>query len=131
MLFYFFSCAIDYADTRLEIYNNSTINIYVQEDRDTTQLLPHAKIGFVLPQYLIKSGAFIRMKKPGSKIAWESYINNTPDKKLHLYVFSEDTLIKYTTEQIIEGKRYLKRVDISLKELKANNWKVIYTNTVR
>lgn len=120
-------CIVHYGDTRLQVYNNSNINIYVQPDNDTSILLPHADIGFKLDKYYIKSDSSIKMKKPGGKNAWEDYINKSPDKKLHLYVFSDDTLRNYTTEQIIEGKKYLKRIDVSLKELKANDWEIIYS----
>ncbi len=119
-------CIVHYSDIRLQVNNQSEFNIYVQEDVDTINLRLHADIGFMLPQYFIKSGSTIRMKKPGGEKAWEEYINESPDKKLHLYVFSEDTLKKYTKEQVIEGKKYLERLDVSVEELKANDWKVIY-----
>lgn len=128
VIFSIASCVIRYGDVRLQVYNSSQMNIYVQPDNDLSVLAPHADIGFQLDKYFIKSDSSIRMKKPGGKHAWEDYINESPDKKLHLYIFSEDTLKKYTTEQVIEGKKYLKRIDISVDELKAKDWKIVYSD---
>ena len=124
----FGGCMIRYPDWRLVVKNGTQSNIYVTTQNDTIGPLPPARLGFMLQEYLVQKGDSIKMKMTGGKHAWEDYINESPDQKLHLYVFSEDTLKKYTTEQIIEGKKYLKRIDISVDDLKANDWKIVYTD---
>ena len=122
----FGGCMIHYPDWRLVVKNGTQSNIYVTPQNDTIGPMPPARLGFMLHEYSVAKGDFIKMKMTGGKHAWEDYINDSPDQKLHLYVFSEDTLKMYTTEQIIQGKKYLERIDISVDELKANNWEVIY-----
>jgi hypothetical protein len=121
-------CIIRYPDWRLIVKNETQLNIYVTPQNNTLEPEPPARLGFMLPEYLVEKGNSIKMKMTGGKHAWEDYINESPDKKLHLYIFSEDTLKKYTTEQVIEGKKYLKRIDISVDELKAKDWKIVYSD---
>jgi hypothetical protein len=39
---------------------------------------------------------------------------------------SEDTLHKYDANTIVKLQKYEKRIDISIEELKAKNWEVVY-----
>ena len=53
---------------------------------------------------------------------------NTPDKRLIIYIFSTDTLKKYTWKEIKESKNYLKRYDLWLEDYDMNkgNYRIVY-----
>ena len=48
------------------------------------------------------------------------------DSLLMFYVFSVDTLEKYSWEEIREGYRILKRYDLSYEDLDSLNWTITY-----
>lgn len=43
------------------------------------------------------------------------------------YIFKKSTLDKYTVEELIEGNIFDKRIIISYDDLKANDFKIVYT----
>lgn len=49
-----------------------------------------------------------------------------PRDTLFLFVFSTDTLNKYSWQEIRDGYKILKRYDLSLQDLKEMNFKIIY-----
>ncbi len=50
------------------------------------------------------------------------------DGKLRLFFINEDTILKYTWEEICRQQLYEKKLILNEVELKRNNWVVIYTN---
>ncbi len=61
----------------------------------------------------------------GSKKAWEFLAEKSLNKQLHIFILSEDTLKKYEASEIIKLKKYKKRIDIGVEELKGKNWQVL------
>ena len=53
-------------------------------------------------------------------------IPNRKDSLLMFYVFSVDTLEKYSWEEIREGYMVLKRYDLSITDLDSLNWTITY-----
>ena len=58
----------------------------------------------------------------------EKDLKESPNRKelLMFYVFSVDTLEKYSWEEIREGYRILKRYDLSMDDLDSLNWTITY-----
>jgi hypothetical protein len=61
-------------------------------------------------------------------ITWEDYINNSFNKKLNLYVFDLDTLLKY--ENIDSTLKHpIYKFEIPLKELEEKDWNITVVNS--
>ena len=123
LLTYLTGC--DYYDDRLVINNKSTFNIYIAFSKDTI-LGINENNNFMMPDYFIKRNSKINIIEPGSKKAWEFLADKCQNKQLHIFILSEDTLKKYEATEIIKLKKYEKRIDIGVEELKGKNWEVIY-----
>lgn len=59
-------------------------------------------------------------------LAPDQYFNSFPDKKGKIYIFSLDTLNKYSWKEIRESSNYLRRYDLSQHELDSMNWTITY-----
>lgn len=69
--------------------------------------------------------------RPNGRFYYEIYFpddffNNYPDKKTKIYIFSLDTINKYTWKEIREKSNYLRRYDISHHEMDSMNWTITY-----
>ena len=56
----------------------------------------------------------------------EVFFNSYPDNKAKFYLFSMDTLNKYSYEEIKVGNKYIKRYDLGIHELDSMNWTITY-----
>jgi hypothetical protein len=56
----------------------------------------------------------------------EELLNESPDKKIRLFFISEKTMRSKTWKEIINKKEYIKKVTISIDDLKNKNWMVRY-----
>jgi hypothetical protein len=121
----FYCAGCDYYDDRLIINNKSTKNIYVSINKDTVLSLGENKT-FMFEDDFVKKSTKNNFTLPGSKKAWEFLAEKSLNKQLHIFILLEDTLKKYETSEIIKLKKYEKRIDIGIEELKAKNWEVIY-----
>ncbi|MCC6289942.1 MAG: hypothetical protein IT249_18850 [Chitinophagaceae bacterium] len=61
-----------------------------------------------------------------SKIKWEKYFAGLPADTLSLFLFSGDTLQKYSWAEVRAGYKIIKRIDLSLDYLKAKNYTITY-----
>lgn len=56
----------------------------------------------------------------------DDYFNNYPDKKGKFYLFSLDTLKKYSYKEIQENSNYLIRYDLGYEDLENLDWTITY-----
>ena len=63
-----------------------------------------------------------------SRSPWAEVFTNTklPNDTLSVYFFSPDTLNAYPWQTIREKEKYLKRYDLSLKDLQDLNFKIVF-----
>jgi hypothetical protein len=115
----------DYYDDRLVIINESPNNIYVTFSNDTILSLGENKT-FIFEDNLIAANSKKNILLIGSKNAWQFFVDKSLNKQLHVFILSEDTLKKYETSTIIKMKKYERRIDIGIEDLKAKNWEIIY-----
>ncbi len=121
----FSSCIIDTYDSRLTCRNSCDYTVYVWYENDTFLTIPTTQVGFQLPTRKISVNEVLRINKPGGPNAWEQYMLRSKGRKLHLFFLSADTLKRYATETIVAKQLYVRRLDLSLDELKNSNWQVI------
>jgi hypothetical protein len=57
---------------------------------------------------------------------WEEVFSELPADTLSIFFFSEDTLKLYTWDQIRADYKILDRYDLSLQDVKDNNWEVVF-----
>jgi hypothetical protein len=114
----------DFFDRRLIIKNQSQKNIRVDYSLDTLLSLEGNQT-FILTENDVQIGKKKNFLNNG-KNGWEIQANESVDKKLHIFIMSEDTLYKYDAKTIVKLQKYEKRIDISIAELKAKNWEVVY-----
>ena len=66
--------------------------------------------------------------RPGyeSHISWGSFFESLPHDTLSIFIFSTDTLNKYSWEEIRDGYNILERYDLSQDDLKNMSWTITY-----
>jgi hypothetical protein len=63
----------------------------------------------------------------GYLLKWETAINSeSTDKKVRVYIFSEDSVRQYSWKNLIEEKKYNKLYALSVSELKTMGWIIQY-----
>ena len=115
----------DYYDDRLVVNNRSTSNIYVAISQDTVIRVNDFN-AIVMPDYFVKSNEKKNIIEPGSQKAWEFLAEKSLNQQLHIFIFSEDTLNKYLVSTVVNKKLFNRRIDLSVNELKVQNWVVVY-----
>lgn len=61
-----------------------------------------------------------------TNVAWIQYVRNSPHKKLFIFVYDYDTLLKYNNIDTIRAKRLFKELSFTEKELNDINWHIEY-----
>ncbi len=114
--------------TTIRIYNESDQDIftYLAVDRAGGTAYPDTTLYF--ERKFVDGGA----RKPGGMDIYdfhprhEEFFGRLPSDTLSIFIFSADTLAKYTWEQIQEDYNVLVRYDLSLQDLEDLNFDVIY-----
>lgn len=92
------------------------------------------KYGTFYPDSLPETNKYIiydinKVLRPGFEHhypSWEKFFQTLPMNILSVFIFHTDTLNKYTWEEVRDGYMILKRYDLSLEDLKQNNWTITY-----
>lgn len=113
--------ACDPIDYKLKIYNQSDSPVYCihsfKEELsllDSTVAEPYNGKGITPNQHYIIMANYV---------TWEGEINKeSPDGKLRMYIFKEDSVNKYSWKNLIEEKKYDKKYVLSISELEQINW---------
>ena len=131
-----FSCSIDPVDTKLIIINNSADTIVYEIVNDS--ILPNYRPSIYNDYLTNERGEKILnetnqvihpndSKTPSWPGKWEYFFkNNNPTKKLFLFVFSKQTLLKCSWDSIKQTNNFLKRYEFSELELIKLNWTIKY-----
>ena len=69
-----------------------------------------------------------KVVSPGviSHYSWDKFFETLPYNTLSLFIFSTDTLNKYSWEEIRDGYKILKRYDFSQDDLESMKWIITY-----
>lgn len=129
ILFLLYSCKlpVDYFGQQLRVLNESSDTIVYFTDERTFN--PEYPFMFdEVPDTALVGGVSIEPSGVFYDQIFfpETYFDNYPDKKGKFYLFSLDTLKKYTWKEIKEKNNYLKRYDLSLDDLDSLNWTITY-----
>jgi hypothetical protein len=87
----------------------------------------------ILPAYTDYVGKELKSNKTfhylfgGGK---EALIKALPKDTLSVYIFSTDTLSKYTWDEVRSNYKVLKRYDLSLQDLNELNWTITYVPSI-
>lgn len=126
MLLAFISCRFPESNGRaIRIYNNTSDTIaFTVDGRAYEPNNPHMFDS--LPVF----GHYVEVR-PNDMFYYEfffpdAFFDGYPDKKAKIYIFSLDTLNKYTWKEIRAKSNYLRRYDISHHEMDSMNWTIIY-----
>jgi len=125
-LFLLNSCKLPESRSKaIKIYNYSKDTIaFTIDGRTYNSNNPH------MFDSLPDIGHYVEMK-PNRMFYYEisfpdSFFNNYPDKKTRVYIFSLDTLNKYTWKEIKKRSNYLRRYELSREDLDSLNWTITY-----
>lgn len=119
MLFLSFNlfCAcpeLDEIDSSIKIVNNTSKDIYFWGRGEVSELIWRPNKNFLIASsstFELK-GKFIETLSDGSKF--------------YIWIFDRQVIDTVPWEQVKENNMYLKRYDLTLQELEAMNWEVIY-----
>jgi len=122
---------MDWYNSMLEVKNNSNYKITVLYSNSKEEAHSENNIEFFTSD---DQTIYPNTSKPisisGKPEAWHDYINAGLTKKLYIYVFSVDTILRdkghYTINDLVYKHQYLKLLEFSEKQLIANKWQVIF-----
>ncbi|HDR50439.1 MAG TPA: hypothetical protein ENN90_02295 [Mariniphaga anaerophila] len=97
---------------------NHTISYYVGESYPDTLIVQTKPI-----LKTVQSNSSFKESDWGT---WDERFSQIEGDTLSVFIFHTDTLNKYTWEEVREGYMILKRYDLSLEDLKQNNWTITY-----
>lgn len=121
-------CIMHYYDRRLSVINKSSAHVAVEIVNDTAKRTENNIEYYQSHAIAPNDTSFIT--RPG-KNAWLEYINEGKAKTLYVYFFDLDSLNKYQKggadmSYLLGNKKYLKRLDYTLQELKRADWQIKY-----
>lgn len=127
VLLLFTGCVMDYYyDQPVSIVNNSSVRIVVEVVNDTTKKTKN-NIEYYQTETISPCDTDF-IKKPGEN-AGQEYLEESPTKTLYIFYYI-DTLNKYqgagSMSDSRNSKRYIKRLDYRLDDLKKTNWRIKY-----
>jgi len=129
-----FGC--DPADNRFCFKNNSNIDVYIYYSCDTSldnmhwfksgiYWDPMSKDSINMEGDLtIRKGMSKRVVERGFN-AWRGYLKDCKGK-IYVYVFPDSIFYRYPLDEIKRRRMYIKRMELTLKELEAKNWTVTF-----
>lgn len=115
-----------HGDDRLTIINNSSISIFalLQYNYPDTTINNEDYTHLAYNSITIEPNT---TKKIWNSLNWEDVIQmDNTQGTIMIFVFSSDTVQSYSWEQIRNDYNTLKRFDLSVNQLKAEDWKVSY-----
>jgi hypothetical protein len=59
--------------------------------------------------------------------SWEKYIENCADKTLKVFFIDERVIKSKEWNEIVKNKLYLKRIELTYKQLEEQNWLIEFT----
>lgn len=119
-------------DTRLQIVNNSGIDIYFGiSENYPDSLHPNMSYSVSGPDYLVPKGSKKMIDKNGS---WDNYISSQPQKTLMLMIYPADTINKIFEEgysdlviqRTQDSSLAIKHYNITLDYLYKNDFKIVF-----
>jgi hypothetical protein len=120
----FTSC--DYYDDRLQIKNNSSKVICFDTQNDTFLSYPSINDKEFYLSEKILPGKTKAVALNGATDAWEQFIAHSHNRTMSLFIFDFDTVVKYNWDSIRKYGKYIKRYDLKVRDLKLNDWTVIF-----
>ncbi len=121
-------CAMDY-EYPIYLQNNSDIDLITNDSRypypDTIMRLPNHTVQEMVASLAVKPHSTKSIA--GGSALWESiYEVNYPADTMSIFIVACDTLLKYDWEQVRDDHKILVRYDLSLQDLKKNNFTIVY-----
>ncbi|MBW4891951.1 hypothetical protein KXQ82_19660 [Mucilaginibacter sp. HMF5004] len=128
ILFLFVLSSCEYWNDRLKITNKSNFEIATQPIDSS-----YNNIAYYLENTIKPNATFSEIQSGND--GWLNYIANSPDHKLHIYVFNVDTLKKYpinvNLRKLITAKKYYTIMLFTEQELEKTNWQVIFDSSMK
>jgi hypothetical protein len=113
-------------DNRLHIVNNSTDTLTIGfqfEYPDTTLDSFMGPPYYNIPDNVVEPG---ENQAWNVRQCWESIFSQTTSGIAQVFLFDVNILRTTDWSKIKEEKRYLKRYQFNLEEIKAQNWEIVY-----
>jgi hypothetical protein len=111
----------------IEIHNSSKQQISVLHSNSIKPSTPN-NVDYYIADWVVIDPDSTNAVQIFGKNAWHRYINQGPDKKLFLFIFSVDTLKRYkgiySMNQLSSMHKYLKVLNYSEQELIKQKWAV-------
>jgi hypothetical protein len=133
-IIFMISCNFDYQDNRLGLLNKTDRFIYFIYEEDTIMdfppiILDSIKIINTDTQYFGDQHDFLSpnsRRKISLNYKWETYFDKALEKKIRLFIYDRDTISKYAWKKICQQKKYLKKYELTLDDVKKMNWTIVY-----
>lgn len=123
-----YGCLIDFHNSMLRIQNKTTKKISILYADSLSVNTKNNVAFYISDQRVILPDSTNTIFKNGNENAWHEYIEERPEKKLFLFVFSVDDLNKYngyyTMDQLCDMHKYIKVLSFFEKQLIQSNLKV-------
>jgi hypothetical protein len=123
MVLIVFSCTMDRWDSSLQIRNKSKRTIVYLTTPDTV-INRFNNVEFYLVEPILADSI---KRATLFNNDWHHYIDNSYNKKLNIYFFDIDTLIKYMNmDYIVRHNLFIKKMEYSKAELEKRKFNIIF-----
>lgn len=112
-------------DGRLYFINKSDKIISIECAQDSVPSTYGGKIQYYRRDSIVPNN-FKKVLKTGPKDSWVQYVRNSPHKKLYIFVYDYDTLIKYNDMDTVRARKLYKELSFTEEELNKINWQIEY-----
>jgi hypothetical protein len=121
-------------DRRLKIYNRTNRILYYSYEKDTIITYNPITLDSIIyknndtffygtKSYLIKPHEFVSLYNNGK---WEEYLKICKNGVMSIYIYSEKDVLKYPFNMLKLNKKYLKRFDLSIDDIRRSKWIIEY-----
>ncbi len=120
----FSSCFLSTWDARLVLVNKTSQRIkYYEEIKSVNDFIPDTTFCNSGDIYWIDANSEQVIR---SQNKWDYLLKNRTDKILRIYIFNEDTILKYGLCKVFKNEMFIKRFDFTYEDLEKLKWRVIY-----
>lgn len=110
----------------LRIHNESSIRLSVLYSNDKNVSNDNLVDYYISDYNTIHPKDTSDIIKAGKKNEWHQYISEGPKKKLYIFIFATDSLVKYkgtdSMPMLCAEHKYLKLFEYSEEQLQKQNW---------
>ncbi len=117
-------CMDEFEKRDILIKNNSDKVIYPLISKNESLRDPYITYNDTLIENFFGINTFSKGKIKDKPRNWDSYIAQSSEQKLHLFIISSDSVRKYGWREVLNKRTYTKYYKLNIKDLDSLKWQI-------